>query len=45
MSIALAVRRLIDEDLTPHFKVVAPTRMRRKMIQTKEIDMLFKSNE
>jgi len=45
MPIALAMRRLIDEDLSPNIKVVPSTRMRRRKIFTKEVDILFRSNE
>ena len=45
MSIALAIRRLIDEDLSPNIKIVPSSKMRRRQIFTKEIDILFRSNE
>ena len=45
LSIAFAVRRLIDDDLTPNVKVVSRNQFRKKYILTKEVDCLLNANE
>ena len=45
VSIAMACRRLIDEELTPKLKILSRNKLRKKEILTKDVDRLLKSNE
>lgn len=45
ISIALACRRLIDDELTPRIKIVSRNKLRKQQILSKDVDRLFKANE
>ena len=45
ISIALACRRLIDDELTPRLKIVSRNKLRKQQILSKDVDRLFKANE
>lgn len=45
VSIAVACRRLIDDELQPIVRVVSRNKFRKQAILTKEVDLLLRSNE
>ena len=45
VSIAVACRRLIDDELTPKIKIQSRNKLRKEKILTKDVDRLLKSNE
>ena len=45
VSIAVACRRLIDEELTPYVRVISRNKLRKQFILQKDVDRLLKSNE